>query len=177
MSNIAGEVTHKYLSKPTTWEYRHIYVRAAGFWQRVFLNLTTFECSHRRDAITYTRDIFKNKCIRPHHVTWKISNIYFEKKTSFDIAKKKNPITVEQGCMALICNGDWYITLRLARENMSSLADTLWLIHQRKRFLNKLLPFGKFLFLIIIWQTFRNAVYLAPRPLNIICGLILWFVF
>ena len=32
-----------------------------------FLNLTKFECSHRRYALTYTHDIFHNKCKRRHH--------------------------------------------------------------------------------------------------------------
>ena len=43
-----------------------------------FSNLTKFECSHRRDIITYTHDIFNNKCKTPHYVTWKISNLYIE---------------------------------------------------------------------------------------------------
>ena len=45
-----------------------------------FSNLTKFERSHRHDAITYTHDIFHNKCPRPHHATQKISNIYIENK-------------------------------------------------------------------------------------------------
>ena len=43
-----------------------------------FSNLTKFECSHKRAAITYTHDIFHNKCKRPHHTTCKISNLYIE---------------------------------------------------------------------------------------------------
>ena len=45
-----------------------------------FSNLTKFDCSHRRAAITYTQDIFHNECKRPHHATWKISNQYNENK-------------------------------------------------------------------------------------------------
>ena len=37
--NYSREITHKYLSCRTTWEYCHIYVRVAGFWQRVFQTL------------------------------------------------------------------------------------------------------------------------------------------
>ena len=43
-----------------------------------FSNLTKFECSHRRDAITYTHDIFHKKCKRSQQTTRKISNLYIE---------------------------------------------------------------------------------------------------
>ena len=45
-----------------------------------FSNLTKFECSHRRDAVTYTHDIFHNKCKRPRHAIGKISNLHLENK-------------------------------------------------------------------------------------------------
>ena len=67
--NYSWKITSKYLLCRTTWEYCHIYVRVAAFWQRVFL--TKFACSHRCDAIKYTHDIFHNKCKRPHHATRK----------------------------------------------------------------------------------------------------------
>ena len=45
-----------------------------------FSNLTKFEDSHKRDALTYTHDIFNNKCKSPYHATQKISNLYIENK-------------------------------------------------------------------------------------------------
>ena len=54
-----------------------------------FSNLTKFECSHRRDTITYTHDIFHNKCKRPHHATRKISNLYIENKYHHLTLQKK----------------------------------------------------------------------------------------
>ena len=44
----------KYLSSQETRKYRHIFARVAAFWQRVFSNLTKFECSPRRGGISYT---------------------------------------------------------------------------------------------------------------------------
>ena len=61
-----------------------------------FSNLTKVECSHRRGAITYTHDIFHNRCKRPHHATRKNSNLYIERKCHRHC--KKIPITFEQGC-------------------------------------------------------------------------------
>ena len=96
------EITHKCLSRRTTWEYRHIYVRIAGFWQRVFFsNLTTFECSHRRDAITYTRDVFYSKCKRPHRVTWKFQTYTLEINTIIWHCKR-NSVSFEHGCIHII---------------------------------------------------------------------------
>ena len=63
-----------------------------------FLNLTTFECSHRRDAITYTHDILHNKCKRPRHATQKNSNLCIKNKYHLLTLQKKIPITFEQGC-------------------------------------------------------------------------------
>ena len=40
-----------------------------------FSNLTKFECSHRRDIITYTHDIFNNRCKIPHYATRKMTHI------------------------------------------------------------------------------------------------------
>ena len=64
----------------------------------LFSNLTKFECLHRRDAITYTHDIFHNECKRPHHATWKILNLYIEKKYHHLTLENEIPITFEQGC-------------------------------------------------------------------------------
>ena len=47
-------ITHKYLSSQETRKHRHIFARVAAFWQRVFSNLTKFECSPRRGGISYT---------------------------------------------------------------------------------------------------------------------------
>ena len=67
-----------------------------------FLNFTTFECSHRRDAITDTHDIFHNKYKRPHHATRKISNLYNEYKYHLlTLQKTKIPITFEQGSIII----------------------------------------------------------------------------
>ena len=45
---------YKYLSSQETRKHRHIFARVAAFWQRVFSNLTKFECSLRRGGISYT---------------------------------------------------------------------------------------------------------------------------
>ena len=47
-------ITHKYLSSHETRKHRHIFARIAAFWQRVFSNLTKFECSPRRGGKSYT---------------------------------------------------------------------------------------------------------------------------
>ena len=65
---------------------------------RAFLNLTKFKCSHTRDAITYTHDIFLNRCKRPHNASWKMSNLVIENKYHH-LTLQKNPITFEQGCI------------------------------------------------------------------------------
>ena len=62
-----------------------------------FSNLTRVECSHRRDAETYTHGIFHNNCKRPHHATWKLSNLYIENKYHDLTLHKKIPITFVQG--------------------------------------------------------------------------------
>ena len=49
-----------------------------GVFAARFSNLTTFECSHWRDALTFTHDILHNKCKRPQQTTQKISNLYNE---------------------------------------------------------------------------------------------------
>ena len=39
-------------------------------------NLTKFECSSQCDSVSYTYDIFHNKCQRPYHAKWKILDQY-----------------------------------------------------------------------------------------------------
>ena len=95
--NHSREITHKCLSCRITWEYRHIYVRVAGVLAARFSNLTTFELSHRRDVVTYIGDIFYNKCKRPHHVTWKISNLYIENKYHYLTSQKKFRLLLNKG--------------------------------------------------------------------------------
>ena len=55
-----------------------------------FSNLTKFKCSHRRDIITYTHDIFNNRCKRPHYSTPKISNLYIENEYHQLTSQKKS---------------------------------------------------------------------------------------
>ena len=62
-----------------------------------FSNLTKFECSHRRDAVTYTHDIFHNKYKRPHHATRKISNLYIENKYNHLTLQKKFRLLLNKG--------------------------------------------------------------------------------
>ena len=66
-----------------------------------FSNFTIFECSHRCQVITYTNDIFNNKCRRPHYTTRKISNLYIENKYH-QLTLQKIPITFEQGCRSMV---------------------------------------------------------------------------
>ena len=60
--NDSRKITHKNISCRTTWEFCHIYGRVAALLAARFSNLTKFECSHRRGALTYTHGIFHNKC-------------------------------------------------------------------------------------------------------------------
>ena len=99
-----------------------------------FSNLTRFECSHRRDAVTHTHDIFNTNCTRPHHITRKISNLYIENKYHLSTLKK-NPITFEQGCMitAVYLDGQFqllFISCQriLANGNAYFCVTSLWII-------------------------------------------------
>ena len=62
-----------------------------------FSNLTKFECLLRRDAITYTHDIFHNECKRPHHATWRIWNL--------DIENEYHYLTLENKFRLLLIKG------------------------------------------------------------------------
>ena len=67
-----------------------------------FSNLPQFECSHRRDTITYTQDIFHNKCKRPHHVTRKMSNLYIVNKYYHLTLQKKFRLLLNKGVPAMV---------------------------------------------------------------------------
>ena len=66
-----------------------------------FSNFITFECSHRRDAITYTHDIFHNECKRPHHATRQISNLYIENKNHLLTLQKKFRLLLNKGVLPI----------------------------------------------------------------------------
>ena len=62
-----------------------------------FSNLTIFECSHRRDVITHTHDIFNNKCKIPPYATRKTSNLYIENKYHQLTLQKKFQLLLNKG--------------------------------------------------------------------------------
>ena len=62
-----------------------------------FSNLTNFECSHRRDAVTHTHYIFHNISIGPHHATRKISNLYIENKYHHLTLQNKSRLLLNKG--------------------------------------------------------------------------------
>ena len=62
-----------------------------------FSNLTTFDCSHRRYVVTYTHDIFHNKCKGPHRATRKNSNLYIENKYQHLTLQKKFRLLLNKG--------------------------------------------------------------------------------
>ena len=69
-----------------------------------FSNITKFEYSHRRAAITYTHDIFHNECKRPHHAAWKISNLYIENKCHHLTPENKFRLLLTKGVHNFLCS-------------------------------------------------------------------------
>ena len=70
----------------------HILNPVVAFLQYFFSNLTAFECTPRRDGESYTYDVFHNKCKRPHHATYRISNLYIETKYHLSTLQKKSKL-------------------------------------------------------------------------------------
>ena len=89
-----------------------------------FSNLTKFECSHKRDAVTYTHDNFHNKCKRPRHATrkfqtytLKINTIIWHCKKNSDyfwtrvyIIHQNNPVSKSLRCIIT-----WFLPSRSYR--------------------------------------------------------------
>ena len=87
-----------------------------------FSNLTKFECTHRRAAITHTNGIFHNKCKRPHNATWNISNLYIE--------NKYHHLTLQNKFWLLLNKGVVFKRMIKASKNNRSLPSAMGHKHQ-----------------------------------------------
>ena len=104
--NYNRKITDRYTSCLTTWEYRPI--PCCSILTARFSNLTKFECSHMREAITYTHDIFRNECKRLHLATWKISILYIENNYHHLTLQKQfrlllNKVVIMHRCKSIKC--------------------------------------------------------------------------
>ena len=95
--NYSRKITSKYLLCRTTWEYCHIYVRVAAFWQRVFQTLLNL---HVRTGVTLwlTLMISSTENAKDLIMLHEKFQICILKINNIIWRCKKSPITFGQGC-------------------------------------------------------------------------------
>ena len=122
-----------------------------------FSNITTFECSHRRDAITYTHDIFQTKCKRPHHATRKFSNLYIENKYHLLTLQKKFRLLLNKG----VCTSAW-------NQGLYSISGKT-LYHQISWSLEAMTP--NIIMIVSLWNLTGISTAKLPRGLSNVRGI------